>query len=656
MDITKESTNRSGVTEGEEEPFCRIKNDRVAFRQSVTENREKGLATHNTATPTSNITITQHLSQAKASYGTLPSSSTSRNPKTETQLQSSEETQLQSSEETQLKTSIFYHISNPIVRWRADHARPPYKMIVELLKMAALVVQVALLVEDPVSNYSNFQGEIQDVFSNLLCQTNPHIVPKIRGNPYNTYTYNLYTASDLEYIFDRVDNILFPNLSTLLGAYNYSYGENGTVRPIEISLTQYSQGVLCTVQKPFQCNGAPNTTYSTLTPDGSKSIFQQFLGMCGREDCFQRLKSMEVRFFLTNVRMLQPEWVQCFGITIKLSVVSEGGGRLQLTLLAAQQCTECDDQMPYQSAGKNCIPSYEGWNTETFFCFVVFVLCVISLVLALNALRKSCKLAKAMGRFYHQHLNLPLTWSQRAPLFEYWHFINIISDLVILPGTIINFLFDLLHTCDMLSHIETVRILLGIGTVLQAAVILRYTSYFKQFNMLSCALDVAFPRLVKFLVCVGILFMSFMLCGWAVLGPFHYKFSDYDVSFYTLFSTLNGDDLWNTFTGMTTYDNKGIFIFSQIFFIVFLILFIYAILNLFVSLIIQSYEESQLQEPHLKDEVQKFVFSGPLMPGGVALKDVIPTALYVSPEVVKRQEPPCEVKVSDQSNTYGDYL
>ena len=28
--------------------------------------------------------------------------------------------------------------------------------------------------------------------------------------------------------------------------------------------------------------------YSTLTPDGSKSIFQQFLGMCGREDCFQR--------------------------------------------------------------------------------------------------------------------------------------------------------------------------------------------------------------------------------------------------------------------------------------------------------------------------------------------------------------------------------
>ena len=40
---------------------------------------------------------------------------------------------------------------------------------------------------------------------------------------------------------------------------------------------------------------------------------------------------------------------------------------------------------------------------------------------------------------------------------------------------------------------------------------------------LSRALDIAFPRLLKFLVCVGVLFLSFMLCGWVVLEPFHYK-------------------------------------------------------------------------------------------------------------------------------------
>ena len=58
---------------------------------------------------------------------------------------------------------------------------------------------------------------------------------------------------------------------------------------------------------------------------------------------------------------------------------------------------------------------------------------------------------------------------------------------------------------------------------------------------------------------------------------------------------LNGDDLWNTFTGMTMFDGLGVFVFSQFFFTIFLILFIYAILNLFISLIIQSYEESQVK-------------------------------------------------------------
>ena len=40
---------------------------------------------------------------------------------------------------------------------------------------------------------------------------------------------------------------------------------------------------------------------------------------------------------------------------------------------------------------------------------------------------------------------------------------------------------------------------------------------------LSSALNIAFPRLLKFLACVGVLYLAFMLCGWVALGPFHYK-------------------------------------------------------------------------------------------------------------------------------------
>ena len=52
---------------------------------------------------------------------------------------------------------------------------------------------------------------------------------------------------------------------------------------------------------------------------------------------------------------------------------------------------------------------------------------------------------------------------------------------------------------------------------------------------LSSALDIAIPRLVKFFLCAGILFVAFMLCGWVVLGPFHYKVSG---------RVCGGEDVW----------------------------------------------------------------------------------------------------------------
>ena len=40
---------------------------------------------------------------------------------------------------------------------------------------------------------------------------------------------------------------------------------------------------------------------------------------------------------------------------------------------------------------------------------------------------------------------------------------------------------------------------------------------------LTRTLAVAFPELLKFLLCGSVLFLAFALCGWIVLGPFHPK-------------------------------------------------------------------------------------------------------------------------------------
>ena len=111
---------------------------------------------------------------------------------------------------------------------------------------------------------------------------------------------------------------------------------------------------------------------------------------------------------------------------------------------------------------------------------------------------------------------------------------------------------------------------------------------------LNRTLYLAFPELLKFLLCAFILFIAFALTGWIVLGPFHKKFADLNRSVETLFGLFNGDDIYNTFVMIDPDDDIVVYAYSRFFLYVFLALFIYAVLNLFTSLVITAYDSSQV--------------------------------------------------------------
>lgn len=96
------------------------------------------------------------------------------------------------------------------------------------------------------------------------------------------------------------------------------------------------------------------------------------------------------------------------------------------------------------------------------------------------------------------------------------------------------------------------------------------------------------------MLCAGLLFLAFTLTGFIVLGPFHTKFGTFYKTFETLFSLLNGDDIYNTFDLIDIDDDPVAYIYSRVFLYVFLVLFIYFVLNLFTSLVISAYEASQV--------------------------------------------------------------
>ncbi|VDQ15170.1 unnamed protein product, partial [Trichobilharzia regenti] len=99
------------------------------------------------------------------------------------------------------------------------------------------------------------------------------------------------------------------------------------------------------------------------------------------------------------------------------------------------------------------------------------------------------------------------------------------------------------------------------------------------------------PGLLRFCVCALILFFAFSLCGWVVLGPYNLKFRTFMSTVECLYSLINGDDMFVTFTIINENDPIGIYLFSRLFLYLFITLFIYVVLNLFVTIIFEAYEE-----------------------------------------------------------------
>lgn len=83
-------------------------------------------------------------------------------------------------------------------------------------------------------------------------------------------------------------------------------------------------------------------------------------------------------------------------------------------------------------------------------------------------------------------------------------------------------------------------------------------------------------------------------CYRAYHDAFLLQFESFNDSIETLFSLLNGDDIYNTYIGIEPQVDLAAYVYSRFFLYIFLGLFVYAVLNLFTSLIISAHEISQV--------------------------------------------------------------
>ncbi len=85
---------------------------------------------------------------------------------------------------------------------------------------------------------------------------------------------------------------------------------------------------------------------------------------------------------------------------------------------------------------------------------------------------------------------------------------------------------------------------LGLGNFLVYLGLLRYLEFFEKFNIPILTLKGALPNILRFTLCSSFIYLGFCFCGWAILGPYHFKFKTIWSTSECLFSLINGKILF----------------------------------------------------------------------------------------------------------------
>lgn len=254
----------------------------------------------------------------------------------------------------------------------------------------------------------------------------------------------------------------------------------------------------------------------------------------------------------------------------------------------------------------DCRGSYPGPMRKSLrnilIAVIVILLDLISIILCLISIKNSIRLLLDTRAYFakqekiktesvklrrkHKKEEKCLSLSDQVDLLKLWDIVFVINDVFTIAGTCV--LLTMGHERLMEKYDEATT-LLGLGGVLVWMGILRYFSFFPEFYLLFLIIKRAVWSVIRYLVCVVILFGGFVFCGWLVLGPYHRKFRTLESTAECLFAIMNGDELFDTFVGITRTTGY-IWWFSRIYLYVFIGLFTTIALNLFIAICLDSYE------------------------------------------------------------------
>ncbi|XP_060580133.1 mucolipin-3-like isoform X3 [Ruditapes philippinarum] len=310
----------------------------------------------------------------------------------------------------------------------------------------------------------------------------------------------------------------------------------------------------------------------------------------------KRMLSTTLRFKLHSVRSHEmSKKATCLRVEGSLEFVDlDNNGQVLVDLDTRSSRIKCKDMnLP--------LSDWQLENTSEEIGASVIAFCVISLVLTTATMFFAAytfwRTKQFMKKHYQAYYGVVDKDETDLPASEYFRFLKfwditvIFSDILTLYGTVW-IVFNTVQSEWVLELLDSYTVWLGVGCVLAWLSLLMFFKFHNKFHLLFSTLYKAFWDVIAYLICVGVLFVGFWVCGYVVMAPYHVKFKTPSAAAETLFAVVNGDEIYATLAILESDKSGGNWVwwFSRLYLGAYVAIFTIVVINLLIALFMSAYE------------------------------------------------------------------
>ena len=453
---------------------------------------------------------------------------------------------------------------SPIEKYRI-YGKFPIRMIFDIALAILTTVQI-IMVSGPTTEYTK---AVERFFYDAFLQNDDYSEEEVQRIKY------IYTMDDLVDMVNKSRDNYYDLNSISLGNFSFNYNENET------------NNILVSIDYINKENDVELMEEYNMTEEDAW-IFNDTYTNLERKKIINQIKTFFIEY---KVNSFEPynfgDYYECFQWDIKQ--IFDFERRYHFSVSLDMEFTPCQDLTENGNTFiKGCywIPSF-----MLIFSLFNFILTVRSLVIAFKYYLNF--------QYVYSKENIKIERENKPPKIKTkWDMLrekdkkNIVSRINYIQaiGNIAQFLAAALLLYEGSEVIIITKYILGIAAALSYLNLMKYLKYYSHFQTIIFTLLKSIPYLILYFIGTMPLFLPFVVFGIANF-PYSERFYSFTRVILNLFGMMNGDSLIDVINDMI--DNN--FFLGHLYIYLFLFLFICFVINIFVSIIEDSFVSSKMK-------------------------------------------------------------